>query len=69
MSRTNHNSAKRAALWEPTYEDKLGPAAAWAWPEIESASRSLNRYIAKVAVRRDGSHPVLPEAARLGDAR
>lgn len=68
-SHTNHNSAKRAAVWEATCGDKLGPAASWDWPQIESASRSFNRYISKIALRKDGSRPVLPEAAKLGGAQ
>lgn len=64
-SHTNHNSRARAMKWEVDYGETLGPAAAWDWPAIEKASRSLNRFISKVAVRKEGSRPVLPEAALL----
>jgi hypothetical protein len=64
-SHTNHNSLARALKWEGTYREILGPAAAWDWSKIESTSRRFNRFLSRVAVRKDGSSPVLPAASRL----
>jgi hypothetical protein len=64
-SHTNHNSETRAKNWEAQYLAKLGPASKWNWAEIERTSRRLNGFIRKIAVAKDGSRPILPEAAKL----
>jgi hypothetical protein len=63
LSRTNHNSQKRAAKWS-TLPDSDDPAE-WDWPLVTRASGKLNRAIRKLAVDKIGAHPVLPEAAVL----
>ena len=61
-SHTNHNSETRAYTWEPTYPE-LPAVGTWDWKGIQSASGKLNRYVRKRAVYKQGSRPVLPEAA------
>lgn len=62
-SHTNHNSEKRALLWERQCPDH-GPVAAWRWNAVASLSRRLNRFIHKIAVRKVDTRCVLPEAAK-----
>ena len=62
-SHTNHNSEKRALAWETTYKSTLGSVSYWSWPVIESTSRRINSFIRKVAVAKNGSRPVLPQAS------
>ncbi|MBB5204987.1 hypothetical protein HNQ51_002306 [Inhella inkyongensis] len=61
-SHTNHNSVARALSWESTYPE-LGPVSTWNWSAVQAASNKLNRFIRKLAVYKDGSRPVLAEAA------
>ncbi|WP_330179721.1 hypothetical protein OHB26_25180 [Nocardia sp. NBC_01503] len=61
---TNHNTAKRAAVWSATLP-RLGEPAAWDWAAIAKASSRLNRVIQRKAVGKIGSHPVLPYAQRF----
>ncbi|WP_181774115.1 hypothetical protein [Amycolatopsis pittospori] len=63
-SHTNHNSEKRAVAWAATLQ-RLGDPAEWDWAAVTSASGRLNRAIRRMAVRKIGSHPVLPHAARF----
>jgi hypothetical protein len=63
-SRTNHNTAARAAKWAGTFRD-LGDPDAWQWSAITKASRNLNNKIRASAVRKIGPCPVLPRAAEL----
>ncbi|GAA3736091.1 hypothetical protein [Micromonospora maritima] len=63
-SHTNHNTEKRAAAWA-TASPRLGDPAEWNWAAVTSASGRLNRAIRRMAVRKIGSHPVLPHAARF----
>jgi hypothetical protein len=59
---TNHNSATRAANWEPTVGDRLGAAARWDFSATTRMSSRLNRFIKKLAVAKRGSRPILPQA-------
>jgi hypothetical protein len=63
-SHTNHNTEKRAAAWAPI-NPQIGDPASWDWKAVTSASSMLNRAIRRMAVDKIGSHPVLPDAARL----
>jgi hypothetical protein len=58
---TNHNSEKRARLWAKTYPN-LPPVEAWDFQEVTRVSRRINRHIGGLAVRKEGSRPVLPAA-------
>jgi hypothetical protein len=60
-SHTNHNSHKRALAWEHAYSE-LGPVESWNWPEVTRLSRQLNRFIAKAAVSKLGSRPIMKGA-------
>ena len=64
LSNTNHNSKKRAEAWSST-SARLGDPLDWDWKCVESFSRRLNRFIHKMAVCKEGSHPALPMAAQL----
>lgn len=61
-SHTSHNTEKRAQAWA-AIEPELGDPAAWDWPAVTRASAALNRAIRRLAVAREGSHPILPGAA------
>jgi hypothetical protein len=58
---TNHNSEKRARLWAKTYPN-LPPVEAWDFQEVSRISRRINHHITGLAVRKEGSRPVLPAA-------
>ncbi len=66
-SDTNHNSEARARAWEST-SPELGPVEAWDFHEVARISRRLNRYIARLACRKEGPRVVLPGAQALLDA-
>jgi hypothetical protein len=63
-SRTNHNSAARAAKWASA-TSHMGSPDAWDFKAVAQASGKLNRAIGKRAVEKIGSHPILPAAATL----
>ena len=63
-SHTNHNTMKRALLWEPHNRARLGSALAWDWPLVAKTSGRINRFIRKLGVSKLGSRIILPEAAR-----
>ncbi|MBK8016118.1 MAG: hypothetical protein IPK20_04970 [Betaproteobacteria bacterium] len=67
-SHTNHNSPERALKWASTYPE-LSPPSAWDWKLVQASSRKLNRVIHTLAVAKDGSRPVLAEAAACLAAR
>lgn len=60
-----HNSEKRAHNWDDVYKE-LGKASDWDWHAISKSSRLIQSHIRKkLAVRRDGTRPVLIHAAQL----
>ena len=65
-SHTNHNSEKRALAFEPFAEAVKAPAAAWDWQEVIRISSRWNRRLrGPLAIARNGSRPVLAQAAAL----
>lgn len=66
-SHTNHNSEKRALLWENNFHE-LGPTETWNWSEVTRISSRINRFIRKIAVEKYGSMPILPAAANWKNA-
>src|SRR5579864_2151775 len=58
---TNHNSENRARRWANT-APYLPSVDAWDFREVARISRRINRYISGLAVRKDGSRPILPSA-------
>jgi hypothetical protein len=65
-SHTNHNSENRALAWQSTFVDRLGPASAWNWRVVTAISSRINRHIRnKLAVSKDGSRPLLPQAFEM----
>jgi hypothetical protein len=63
-SHTNHNTAQRALKWSKV-TPTAGDPERWDWTLISRTSNKLNRLIRRMAVRKIGPWPVLPEAARL----
>jgi hypothetical protein len=63
-SHTNHNTHKRATTWATT-RDPLSDPTAWNFTAVTAASNRLNRNIRRMAVHKNGSHPVLPHAAQI----
>ena len=63
LSHTNCNSEYRARAWEGTLKD-LGPVDEWDMGVVKRVSERLNRRIRSLAVRREGSRPVLLMAAQ-----
>ena len=61
---TNHNSEKRAQLWAKTHPE-IPSVDAWDFQEVSRISRRINRQIANLAVRKEGSRPVLPAANEM----
>jgi hypothetical protein len=63
-SHTNHNSPERAAAWSDV-TDHIGSPSEWNWARVSSFSGRLNRFIRSLAVAKQGSRPILPDAAAL----
>lgn len=61
-SHTNHNSARRARTWEPTYPDATDRVDDWDFAAVTRLSSRLNRFIRGRAVARQGSRSVLAAA-------
>ena len=60
-SHTNHNSENRATTWRDTIHD-MGDPGAWDWKEVAAFSRSLNNFIKKSSIAKEGSRVILPNA-------
>jgi hypothetical protein len=63
-SHTNCNSKSRALPFEAAYGDRLGAVDDWDMDEVKRVSERLNRQIRRLGVRKEGSRPVLPSAAK-----
>lgn len=62
-----HNSEKRAHNWDDAYKE-LGKASEWDWHAISRSSRLIQSYIGKkLAACREGTRPVLIQAAQLSE--
>lgn len=61
LSDTNHNTEKRACLWSDAIHD-LGSPETWNWREVTRISSSINRFIRKIAIVKQGSASILPSA-------
>jgi len=62
-SHTNHNTESRARRWQDLHRE-LGSVENWNWREIDRVSSRFNRFIrTKLAVSKNGSRPVLPNAS------
>lgn len=64
-SSTNHNTQKRALVWQTIGAGRLGDPNAWDWPLVTRTSARLNRRIRSLAVHKIGSSSVLPAANAL----
>ncbi|MGH7627778.1 MAG: hypothetical protein ACREOJ_20980 [Gemmatimonadaceae bacterium] len=68
-SRLALNSKSRAARWQDTYLDKLGPIDAWDWSRLARVARALQSHLRHhLSVERLGTRPVLRAAAQLREA-
>lgn len=68
-SRLAQNSEARAARWQDTYAEKLGPISVWDWALLGRIVRKLQSFIRRrLAADRLGSRPVLHSAAQLREA-
>ena len=67
ISRTNHNSQKRAEAWALVNEQESG-VSEWDFKRITSFSSRLNRQIRKMSSGKISSCPVLPGALTLWES-
>lgn len=61
-SHTNHNSLRRAQVWEPTVGGARDRVADWDFAAVTRISSRLNRFIRRLAVAKHGSVAILPAA-------